>query len=123
MAAGRGLEPRLEDPNSSVLPLDDPALSNIRDEFVTSNFITPVTKIQPRKALPFCATIKLVMPKTVKHLKLKSPSWVFIDWANVYNWKKSLKREVDSMYGHLGREIFQIKNGIYKISIETLERK
>ena len=35
------------------------------------------------------------MGKTKKHLKLKSPSWVFIDWANVYNWKKSLKREVD----------------------------
>ncbi len=35
------------------------------------------------------------MPKVKKHLKLNSPSWVFIDWANVYNWKKSLKREVD----------------------------
>jgi len=171
-----------------------------------------------------------------KLLKLKSPSWVFIDWANVYNWKKSLKRGVDPkklyiylrsykeieevrfyfgrdkhpksraflkemrkvgykvvtkpvkyiltakveeqkiyrrkcdfdmeicmdihkalgkgvesfvfftgdgdfaplyrmlisrgkqvivvyMYGHLGREIFQIKKGVYKVSIETLERK
>jgi len=176
------------------------------------------------------------MPKSQKHLNLKSPSWVFIDWANVYNWKKSLKRDVDPkklykylktykeieevrfyfgkdkhkkskkflkdmrkvgykvttkpvknilvaeidgqkvyrrkcdfdmemcidthkalakgvesfvfftgdgdfeplykllikrkkqvvvvyMYGHLGREIFQIKRGVYKISIETLERK
>jgi len=27
------------------------------------------------------------------------------------------------MYGHLGREIFQMKRGVYKISIETLERK
>ena len=35
------------------------------------------------------------MPKSQKHLKLKSSSWVFVDWANVYNWKKSLKREVD----------------------------
>jgi uncharacterized LabA/DUF88 family protein len=35
------------------------------------------------------------MPKAKKHLQLKSPSCVFIDWANVYNWKKSLKREVD----------------------------
>jgi len=35
------------------------------------------------------------MGKSVKHLKLKFPSWVFIDWANVYNWKKSFKREVD----------------------------
>jgi len=176
------------------------------------------------------------MTKTKKHLNLKSPSWVFVDWANVYNWKKSLNREVDPkklykylkkykeieeirfyfgkdkhkksrkflkdmkevgykvatklvkyilvtqidnqkiyrrkcdfdmemcidvhkalakgvesfifftgdgdfeplyrllikkkkqvvvvyMYGHLGREIFQMKRGVYKISIETLERK
>ena len=45
------------------------------------------------------------MPKTEKRLKLKSPSWVFIDWANVYN---------------LGREIFQIKKGIYKCPIDQL---
>ena len=35
------------------------------------------------------------MSNTKKLLKLKSPSWVFVDWANVYNWKKSLKKEVD----------------------------
>jgi len=35
------------------------------------------------------------MSKVKKHLNLKSPSWVFVDWANVYNWKKSLKREVE----------------------------
>ena len=28
-------------------------------------------------------------------LKLKGKTAVFIDWANVYNWKKSLKREVN----------------------------
>jgi len=28
-------------------------------------------------------------------LKLKGKTAVFIDWANVYGWKKSLKREVD----------------------------
>jgi len=26
------------------------------------------------------------------------------------------------MYGHLGREIFKLKRGIFKVSIETLER-
>lgn len=30
-----------------------------------------------------------------KILKLKGKTAVFIDWANVYNWKKSLKGEVD----------------------------
>ena len=30
-----------------------------------------------------------------KILKLKSKTIAFIDWANVYNWKKSLKKEVD----------------------------
>lgn len=35
------------------------------------------------------------MPAKKKFLKLESPSWVFIDWANAYNWKKSLKKEVN----------------------------
>jgi len=30
-----------------------------------------------------------------KTLKLKGETIVLLDWANVYNWKKSLKREVD----------------------------
>ncbi len=28
-------------------------------------------------------------------LKLQGKTAVFIDWANVYNWKKSLKKKVD----------------------------
>ena len=36
------------------------------------------------------------MPKSKKQiLKLNGKTAVFVDWANVYNWKKSLKTEVD----------------------------
>ena len=31
----------------------------------------------------------------MKHLQLKGGAVVYIDWANVYGWTKSLKREVD----------------------------
>jgi uncharacterized LabA/DUF88 family protein len=37
--------------------------------------------------------------------------------------KKKKQVIVVYMYGHLGREIFQMKKGIYKISIETLDRR
>ena len=30
-------------------------------------------------------------------LKLRGKTAVFIDWANVYGWKKSLKKEVDAV--------------------------
>lgn len=35
------------------------------------------------------------MKKNKKHLKLKGKTMVFVDWANVYGWRKSLKKEVD----------------------------
>lgn len=35
------------------------------------------------------------MKKKRQVLKLKSKAAVFIDWANVYNWKKSLKAEIE----------------------------
>lgn len=48
-----------------------------------------------------------------KILKLKGKTVVFIDWANVYNWKKSLKREVDpkKLYKYLSsyKEIEKIR--------------
>ena len=34
--------------------------------------------------------------KEFKHLLLKGKTIVFIDWANVYGWTKSLKREVNA---------------------------
>lgn len=36
-------------------------------------------------------------------LKLKGKTAVFVDWANVYNWKESLKKEVDpeKLFKHL----------------------
>lgn len=42
------------------------------------------------------------MPKK-QILKLKGKTAVFIDWANVYGWKKSLKKEVDpeKLYSYL----------------------
>lgn len=38
-------------------------------------------------------------------LKLKGKTCVFIDWANVYGWRKSLKREIDpkKLYKYLKR--------------------
>lgn len=36
------------------------------------------------------------MSKQIKKLILRGKAAVFIDWANVYGWKKSLKREVDA---------------------------
>lgn len=33
--------------------------------------------------------------KNKKHLRLKSKAIVYIDWANVHGWTKSIKREVD----------------------------
>lgn len=44
------------------------------------------------------------MPKNLpKILKLKGKTAVFIDWANVYNWKDSLKKEVEpkKLYNYL----------------------
>ena len=41
----------------------------------------------------------------VKHLRLKGKAIVYIDWANVHGWEKSLKREIDL------RELFKyLKN-------------
>lgn len=46
-------------------------------------------------------------------LKLKGRTAVFIDWANVYNWKKELKKEIDlkKLYKYLKsyKEVKQIK--------------
>jgi len=42
-------------------------------------------------------------------LKLKGKTAVFIDWANVYNWRKSLKWEVDI------EKLFQYLKGYQKI--------
>ena len=36
------------------------------------------------------------MTKPSLQLKLKGKTAVFIDWANVYGWKKSLRKEVDA---------------------------
>lgn len=51
--------------------------------------------------------------KQEKIFKLKGKTTVFIDWANVYNWKKSLKREVDpkKLYKYLNsyKEIEKIR--------------
>lgn len=86
-------------------------------------------------------------------LRLRGRAAVFVDWANVYGWKKSLKEEVDSrkLYKYLksykeikdinlyhgtdqnehsrkflriarsiGREIWEIKKGLFKVSIENM---
>lgn len=42
-------------------------------------------------------------------LLLKGITAVFIDWANVYGWKKSLKHEV-----------WEMKKGIFKIELPRL---
>src|SRR3989344_3462686 len=35
------------------------------------------------------------MKKDFKKINLKGKTAVFVDWANVYGWKKSLKSEID----------------------------
>lgn len=42
-------------------------------------------------------------PKQYKRFLLRGRAVVFIDWANVYGWTKSLKREVDAekLFGYL----------------------
>lgn len=54
-------------------------------------------------------------------LRLRGKAAVFVDWANVYGWKKSLKREV-VVYasGHIGREIWGIRRGLFKVNIENM---
>ncbi|MBI2268348.1 MAG: hypothetical protein HYU80_02750 [Candidatus Blackburnbacteria bacterium] len=41
-----------------------------------------------------CAIIK-IMSNSEFRFKLKGKTVVFIDWANIYGWTKSLKKEVD----------------------------
>lgn len=42
------------------------------------------------------------MNKNKFRFKLEGKTAVFIDWANVYGWKKSLKKEIDA----LGEDLF-----------------
>jgi uncharacterized LabA/DUF88 family protein len=62
-------------------------------------------------------------------LKDNFESYIFFtgdgDFEPLYKLLRVLGKQVIVvyMYGHLGREIFQLKNGTYKVSIETLERK
>ena len=44
-----------------------------------------------------------------KELIFKGKTAVFIDWANVYGWRKSLRRE-----------IYQIHKGLYKRAINSM---
>ena len=46
----------------------------------------------------------------MKHLLLKRESAVYVDWANVYGWRKSLKGEVDP------RQLFQYLKTYSEIS-------
>lgn len=47
--------------------------------------------------------IKKNMGKDFKKINLKGQTAVFVDWANVYGWKKTLKSEIDivSLYKYL----------------------
>lgn len=51
------------------------------------------------------------MEKSQFRLKLKGKTAVFIDWANVYGWKKSLKKDIDpkKLYSYL-KEYNEINN-------------
>ncbi len=87
------------------------------------------------------------MEKELKRIILRGKTAVFVDWANVYGWKKileriesfvfltgdgdyeplyklliDLKKQVVVIYtkGHLGREIWNMKKGIFKIEIINL---
>ena len=53
------------------------------------------------------------MVKSSFKLKLKGKTAVFIDWANVYGWKKSLRQEVDptKLYKYL--KIYKETETIY----------
>ena len=61
-------------------------------------------------------------------LKENFNSFIFFtgdgDFEPLYKMLISLNKQVIViyMYHHLGREIFELKKGIYKVSIETLER-
>jgi len=50
-----------------------------------------------------------------KRFFLKGKTSVFIDWANVYGWTKSLKREVDAeeLFGYL--KTYKKSDGYIKI--------
>lgn len=80
----------------------------------------------------------------MKQLQLRGKTVVYIDWANVYGWTKSPKREIDpaklfaylKLYkmlielrkqvivvyaaGHLGREIWNIERGLFKAQLRNL---
>lgn len=68
------------------------------------------------------------MNKSEFKLRFKGKAAVFIDWANVYGWTKSLKKEVDPSkqvvvifaHGHMGKEVYQINNGIFTKAIDKL---
>ena len=70
-----------------------------------------------------------------KRLILRGKAVVYIDWANVYGWRKSLKRKVDvkELFSYLklydeiqearmyfGREIWNIKRGLFKAQLKNL---
>lgn len=61
--------------------------------------------------------------QTVFQLKLKGKTAVFIDWANVYGWKKSLKRLVDTkkLYKYL-KTYKQIKEISFYFGTDRNER-
>lgn len=80
-----------------------------------------------------------------KKFILKGETIAYIDWANVHGWETSLKHEIDIEHliaylktypeirdirlyfgkdiyspGHLGREIWGMKKGIFKVEIASL---
>jgi hypothetical protein len=40
-----------------------------------------------------------------KKLKLTGKAVVYVDWANVYGWRKSLKAEIDNIRLYHGKDI------------------
>ena len=68
-------------------------------------------------------------PKQFKRFILKGRAVVFIDWANVYGWSKSLKREIDSakLFVYLGtyKEVADMRlyfgEDVHPKSIEFLQ--
>lgn len=81
-------------------------------------------------------------PKHYKRFIFRGKAAVFIDWANVHGWEKQsfvfftgdgdyeplykmligLRKQVMVIYtkGHLGREIWAIKKGLFKAQLKNL---
>lgn len=63
MVAGLGFEPRLADPNSTVLPLDDPAMT-VCEQHLLINIITRLSKNKKKGICPH--TGRYTLPARIK---------------------------------------------------------